>query len=122
MAKILVVDDSPTLQRLLSLMLERNNHTTVTRDNGREALSYLADTDVDLVVTDVYMPEMNGLTLLEELRSNDRHRNLPIIVRTASVHDKVRHAATQKGATGFLTQPTSSWELKDLINRCLGVA
>jgi CheY-like chemotaxis protein len=119
MARILVVDDSPIMQRLLTLILQRNNHTTVTMDNGRDALTFLADADVDLVVTDVNMPEMSGLTLLEQLRSNERTRNLPVIVRTASIEERVHQVAAQNGASGFLTQPTSSWELKELVNRCL---
>jgi CheY-like chemotaxis protein len=119
MAKILVVDDSPTIQRLLSLILQRNDHTTVTMDNGRDALMFLADSDVDLVVTDVNMPEMSGLTLLKQLRANERTRDLPVIIRTASIQEYVRQAASQNGASGFLAQPTSSWELKELVNRCL---
>jgi CheY-like chemotaxis protein len=119
MARILVVDDSPIMQRLLTLILQRNNHTTVTMDNGRDALTFLADADVDLVVTDVNMPEMSGLTLLEQLRSNERTRNLPVIIRTASIEERVHQVASQNGASGFLAQPTSSWELKELVNRCL---
>jgi CheY-like chemotaxis protein len=119
MAKILVVDDSPTIQRLLSLILQRNDHTTVTMDNGRDALMFLADSDVDLVVTDVNMPEMSGLTLLKQLRANERTRDLPVIIRTASIQEYVRQVASQNGASGFLAQPTSSWELKELVNRCL---
>jgi chemosensory pili system protein ChpA (sensor histidine kinase/response regulator) len=99
--------------------LQRNNHTTVTMDNGRDALTFLADADVDLVVTDVNMPEMSGLTLLEQLRSNARTRDLPVIIRTASIEERVHQVASENGASGFLTQPTSSWELKELVNRCL---
>jgi CheY-like chemotaxis protein len=120
MARILVVDDSPTIQRLLTLILQRNDHTTVTMDNGPDALTFLANNgDVDLVLTDVNMPEMSGLTLLKQLRSNERTRNLPVIVRTASIQEYVRQVASQNGASDFLTQPTSSWELREAVNRCL---
>jgi two-component system, chemotaxis family, chemotaxis protein CheY len=119
MARILVVDDSPTIQRLLCLVLQRSNHTTVTMDNGREALDFLSNSDVDLVVTDINMPVMGGLALLEQLRADERTRHLPVIIRTASAFDKIRQVASEKGASGFLSQPTSSWELKDIVNRCL---
>jgi CheY-like chemotaxis protein len=119
MARILVVDDSPTIQRLLSLVLQRNNHTTVTVDNGRDALTLLAETPIDLVVTDIHMPEMNGLAFLEQMQANEHTRHIPVIVRTASVQDDVRQIASQKGASGFLSQPTSSWELRDLVNQIL---
>jgi CheY-like chemotaxis protein len=118
-ATILVVDDSHTMQRLLSLILQRNNHTIVTMDNGRDALTFLATSKVDLVVTDIHMPDMSGLALLDELRANEGTRDLPVIIRTSSIQEEVRRAASQKGASGFLAQPTSSWELKEVVNRCL---
>jgi CheY-like chemotaxis protein len=109
------------MQRLLSLILQRNNHTIVTMDNGLEALTFLATSKVDLVVTDIHMPHMSGLALLDELRANERTRDLPVIIRTASIQEELRQAASQKGASGFLAQPTSSWELKEVVNRCLAL-
>jgi two-component system, chemotaxis family, chemotaxis protein CheY len=119
MATILVVDDSPVMQRLLKLMLQRSDHRVVTVDNGLEAVSLLAKAAVDLVITDVNMPEMDGLTLLQHLRADERYRDLPVIVLTASGQDRIRWVAAQGGANGFLTRPTSSWELKEIVNYCL---
>jgi two-component system, chemotaxis family, chemotaxis protein CheY len=119
MATILVVDDSPVMQRLLKLMLQRSDHTVVTVDNGTEAVNSLAKLSIDLVITDVNMPEMDGLTLLQKLRADERYQNLPIIVLTASGQERIRRVAAQGGANGFLTRPTSSWELKEIVNYCL---
>jgi two-component system, chemotaxis family, chemotaxis protein CheY len=119
MATILVVDDSPVMQRLLTLMLERNEHEVIAAGNGREATTYLEQGRVDLIITDVNMPDMDGLTLLQQLRADSRHKDLPVVVLTASSQEGIRRMAAQRGANGFLTRPTSSWELKQIVNHCL---
>jgi CheY-like chemotaxis protein len=119
MATILVVDDSPVMQRLLTLMLERNEHEVIAAGSGREAVSYLESERVDLVITDVKMPDGDGLTLLQQLRADNRHKELPVVVLTASGEEGIRRLAAQRGANGFLTRPTSSWELKEIVNHCL---
>lgn len=120
MASILVVDDAILTQRLLDVMLRRINHTTVSALNGLEALDRLKETEVDLVITDINMPEMDGLTFLDALRDNDsRHKDLPVIVMTASGLPYIPKIVTKKGATIFLAQPFSSRELTDAVNTCL---
>jgi CheY-like chemotaxis protein len=103
-------------------MLERLQHMSIGASDGQEALSFLDTTAVDLLITDVNMPNMNGIELVERLRSNEKYKNLPIIVLTASGEQKVHKVALQKGATALLTQPCSSWELKEVVTRCLELA
>ncbi len=121
MANILIVDDTPLTHRLLNLMLQRidNSINIFTAFNGKEALAQLADNTFDLVITDINMPGMDGFALMDEMRADDKYKDLPIIVLTASGHKKVPAMAAQKGATSFLTQPISSWELKETVTRCL---
>lgn len=121
MANILIVDDTPLTHRLLNLMLQRINNTLgiYAAYNGKEALEQLAETKIDLIITDINMPGMDGFALMDELRRDTRYKDLPIIVLTASGHKKVTTIAAQKGATGFLTQPISSWELKKTVTDCL---
>jgi adenylate cyclase len=117
MANILVVDDNPVIQLMLSLMLKRSDQTVFTAASGREALELLDRTAVDLAILDVNMPDMDGLTLLKQLRDDNRYQDLPIIMLTASGREQVRLVAKQKGANGFLTKPTSSRELLDMVAR-----
>ncbi len=119
MATILVVDDYPVIQRILSLTLQISDHTVLTAGNGVEALDLLAQYPVDLVITDVSMPEMDGLSLLNHLREDERYGQLPIIVLTAIGQEEVRQVAAMKGASGFLTKPTSSRELIEVVSRYL---
>jgi CheY-like chemotaxis protein len=102
-------------------MLQRidNSLNIFTAYNGKEALDQLAENAFDLVITDINMPGMDGFALMDEMRADDKYKDLPIIVLTASGHKKIPAMAAQKGATSFLTQPISSWELKETVTRCL---
>lgn len=122
MARILVVDDSHLSRRLLTIILQQENHSIKQSENGQEALSILKDETFDLIITDISMPVMDGLELLEKVRSDKNNQYLPIIVLTASVQDRLSQRAKEKGATWFLTQPFSSWELKKGVTKCLEIS
>lgn len=119
MAKILVVDDSHLSRRLFDIILQQENHITRQSENGLDALSKLADEKFDLIITDIFMPGMDGLELLENIRSDKNNQDLPVIVLTASIQDSLPQQAMEKGATRFITQPFSSWEIKSMVRDCL---
>ncbi|MCA9875244.1 MAG: response regulator [Anaerolineales bacterium] len=121
MARILIVDDAPHTHRLLTLMLERINHTTITAESGPQALEQLENSPVDLMITDLNMPNMNGFALMERVRANEKFKNLPIIMLTASGQQQAPMVAAEKGANRFLTQPISSWELNRVVTECLSL-
>jgi two-component system, chemotaxis family, chemotaxis protein CheY len=119
MAVIMVVDDDSIGQRMLGYTLQKNGHRVVQAMNGVQALERLAETAVDLIITDLNMPEMDGPTLLKQLRADDRYKDLPIVMLTASGQDHDRVEARAAGATDFLTKPTSSRELIETVSRIL---
>lgn len=119
MPKILVVDDDFTQQRILGYTLKKSGYTVVGVYNGHDALRLLAEDSFDLVISDIAMPEMDGLTLLRELRNQAQFNHLPVIMLTASGQDQDRLLAQDEGANGFLTKPTSSRELLDTVHRIL---
>ncbi len=119
MASVLVVDDQPVIQRVLSAQLRKNGHEPETCGGGREALEILGQANFDLVILDIAMPEIDGLSLLRVLRQDLRFAKLPAVMLTASGQDEDRVAAFAAGATAFLNKPTSSWELSETIDRIL---
>src|SRR5215218_2038441 len=119
MATILVVDDYSTSQRLLGFILRQNDHTVVTAVHGLGALEVLAERAIDLVITDLSMPEMDGMTLLQELRSNSQFQSLPVIILTGSAYAQDNTRAKAAGATLFLTKPVESEELIATVTRLL---
>jgi len=120
MSTILIVDDSPVIQRLLSLTLQRERHDILTVSNGFEALELLGDRQIDLAIVDLAMPEMDGLTLLKAIRADATHPHLPVIMLTASGQDQDRVTARAAGANDFLTKPASSRVLIETVGRLLG--
>jgi len=119
MPTILVVDDYSVTIRVLSTQLRKGGYDVVTASNGSEALSQLEQQKIDLAIVDIAMPDMDGITLLEQVRGNQQLAGLPIVMLTASVLDDDRLRALKAGASGFLTKPVSSWELLDIVNRQL---
>ncbi len=119
MGVILVVDDEPVTQLMLGMMLQRNDYTVITAIDGKDALAHLATQKVDLVITDVNMPKMDGLTMLQQLRADKRFEHLPIIMFTAMGQGRIRQEARQMGASGFLTKPASSSELTGAVAQYL---
>lgn len=119
MATILVVDDNPVSQRLLAHTLRKHEHTVITVPSGADALAELNAAAIDLVITDLAMPEMDGIALLKAIHAEPRWATVPVLMLTASGEDHDRMIARQAGAAGFMTKPTSSNELVATVNRCL---
>lgn len=119
MTTVLVVDDSPVSQRLLGYTLQRNGYTVLTASDGRAALALLQRADVDLIISDLSMPEMDGITLLRHIRADNRYCAVQLIMLTASGQDQDRLDAEAAGASYFLTKPASSSELLATVRRVL---
>jgi DNA-binding NtrC family response regulator len=112
-ARILLVDDDLSLLKLLSLRLESAGHEVMTAASGAEALELLKQGLPDLVLSDLRMDGMDGLTLFDEIQQ--RHPGLPVIILTAhgTIPDAVE--ATRQGVSGFLTKPVDKQQLFALI-------
>ena len=119
MATILVVEDHAVTQRVLSKRLRDAGHTVVTATNGVEALEVLDEYPVDMIISDIAMPQMDGLTLLRRVRADERFAGVPFVMLTTSVLDQHRQEAQQAGANGFLEKPVSSWELEAMVKSLL---
>jgi two-component system response regulator AtoC len=115
MANILYVDDEFYNQRIAGFILKGKGYQVVFARDGQEALEKLSQSPIDLVITDIHMPRMDGLALLEELRTSSTYHKLPVIIVTASGREKIAKNALRKGANGILTQPYGSWELQSLV-------
>ncbi len=119
MGNILVAEDNIVMQKLLSKRLQMAGHQVKMASNGLEALTFLEAAAADLILSDIAMPYMDGLTLLRRVRSDRRFIDIPFVLLTTSVLDQHRVDARQGGADGFLQKPVSSWELDTLINKLL---
>ncbi|WP_352430671.1 response regulator [Pyrinomonas sp.] len=112
----LVVDDSATMRMLIIMTLRQMGcQSVIDAPNGRVALEKLATSPVDVVITDVDMPEMNGLEFIRHARQ--RYANLPILILSAHGDDATRVAGMRLGANGYLTKPLSSAKLIEMLEQ-----
>jgi two-component system chemotaxis response regulator CheY len=122
MATILVVDDHSTSQRLMSFILQQHGHTPVTAMNGRQALERLAEQQFELVITDLNMPELDGLALLQQMRANPRYHRIPVAILTGGIHEQDNLRPYMGKKMAFLTKPVGSDEVMAAVNRLLAEA
>jgi CheY-like chemotaxis protein len=116
---ILVVDDSPIDRRLASRLLEQAGFTTRVAENGQQALSSLDSQRSRLVVTDLIMPEMDGLTLVEEIRT--RYVGIPVILMTAYGSDDIAVRALQRGAVSYVPKRELARSLAETVRSVLSL-
>lgn len=118
MARILAVDDSPTQRALVSEALERAGHDVTLATDGVEALKAAQDESFDLVLSDVNMPNMDGIELTRELRALASYRFVPILMLTTE-GPELKQSARKAGATGWLAKPFDPKTLLATIHRVL---
>ena len=121
MATILIAEDDPISRRILTFVLSKSGHTVITATHGNEALARLAETPVDLLVADINMPEMDGVSLLKHLRADEIYKKLPVIILTASGQSEDYLIAREAGADEVLTKPTSSGQLLEVVDKTLAL-
>jgi len=117
MKTILVVDDEPNYLIIMSELLGEEGFETITTDNGRQAMEIAESADIDLVLTDMQMPGMDGFSLLKSIKSSKP--NLPVIMITAYGEVEKAVRAMQNGAFNYITKPFNNDELVASIKKAL---
>jgi two-component system chemotaxis sensor kinase CheA len=119
--RVLVVDDALTVRELQRSILERAGYEVRTASDGLEALARLAEWPVDLVLTDVEMPRMDGFALTEAIRAHQQLRNTAVLVLTSRAGDDDRRRGLEAGADGYIVKSTfDQAALLDAVDRLLG--
>jgi len=121
MARILIVEDSPTMRQLISFALQRIEGAEISEAaDGAEAIAVLGRESFDLVLADINMPVMDGLKLVQHIRSTPACADLPVIIITTEGAEADRRRALDLGATAYLTKPIQTHQLVDLVRSLLG--
>ena len=121
MAKtILCVDDSASIRQMVKLTLSAAGYQIVQANDGAEGLVKAKEATVNLVVTDLNMPVMNGLGLIRELRKLPAYKGVPIILLTTESDPVMKQEAKTAGATGWITKPFQQEQLVGVVRKVLG--
>ena len=115
----MVVDDSITMRKVTSRVLEGHDFEVITARDGVDALEQLHDRTPDIMLFDIEMPRMDGYELTENVREDARLRDIPVIMITSRAGQKHRDRAKQAGANAYLTKPYTESDLIDEVNRLL---
>ncbi|MDQ3160849.1 MAG: Hpt domain-containing protein [Pseudomonadota bacterium] len=118
---VMVVDDSVTMRKVTSRVLERNNFEVATAKDGLDALERMADLIPDLMLLDIEMPRMDGYELATAMKADPRMRDVPIIMITSRTGEKHRERAMELGVQGYLGKPYQEVELMRNVFALLGV-
>lgn len=117
MAKILVVDDNAVIREVLTFSLHNHYDVTVA-ENGKEGIAVAEASQFDLIITDIKMPEMDGIEFVTEMRKKKAYAQTPILVITANL--KVNEQEIRKsGATGWIVKPFEPIKLLETITNVL---
>nr|WP_315278900.1 Hpt domain-containing protein [uncultured Acinetobacter sp.] len=119
---IMIVDDSVTVRKVTSRLLERQGYDTVTAKDGVDAIEQLENVKPDLMLLDIEMPRMDGFEVTNLVRHHDMHSNLPIIMITSRTGEKHRERAFSLGVTHYMGKPFQEAELLAHIEQLLAVS
>ena len=122
MPNVLVVEDSLTIRELQRSILEAAGYHVQTASNGREALAYLdRDEPIELVVSDVEMPEMDGIELTRAIRAHAKHSTLPVVIVTSLGADDDRERGIDAGADAYMVKSQfDQHDLLETVDRLVG--
>ena len=120
MAVILAVDDSKSLRQMVAFTLTEAGHQVIEAVDGVDALSTAKEKPFDLAITDVNMPNMDGITLVKELRNLPQYKHTPILMLTTESGDDKKQEGRAAGATGWLVKPFEPEKLLSVIKKVLG--
>lgn len=115
--RILTVDDSASMRALLNHALTDEGFEVEQAEDGQAALEWLTANEVDLVITDINMPRLDGFGLVEQLRAGNRHIDRPILVLTTESSDEKKARARSAGATGWIVKPFDKEKLIAAVRR-----
>jgi two-component system chemotaxis response regulator CheY len=117
---ILTTDDSASMRQLIGFTLRRAGYDVVEGVDGRDALTKLAGTAVQMIITDLNMPNMDGIELIRQVRALPQYRFVPIIMLTTESDGTKKMAGRAAGASGWIVKPFQTEQLVAVVKKFLG--
>lgn len=118
MQTVLAVDDSETMRQMVRMTLQAGSYNVILASDGEEALNkFMNTTGVDLVVTDINMPKLDGLGLIKAIRA--QNQDVPILALTTESEDAMRKKGAEAGANGWMTKPFKPEQFIEVVKRII---
>lgn len=120
--RILTVDDSPTIRRMIELTVKPAGYTVMEAADGQAALDLLKTNGVDLIISDINMPNINGIELIRRLRAQEKFSKTPILLLTTESDPAKKAEGKAAGATGWIVKPFKQDQLLEVVAKVLPAA
>ncbi len=117
--KVLVVDDDKTTRKMLSLILRSKGYEVITAENGMDGLQKLGMEQVNLILTDMNMPYMDGIEFTKQVRSNPEISNIPIVMLTTEADEEEKQRAYKAGVDDYLVKPATAEQIVESMKRII---
>jgi two-component system chemotaxis response regulator CheY len=114
---LLIVDDSASMRQMVSFTLKDAGYDIIAATNGKDALTKLDGAKISMVITDLNMPEMDGIELIKQLRGKAGFKFTPIVMLTTESQDSKKMAGKQAGASGWIVKPFKPDQLLDTVKK-----
>jgi two-component system chemotaxis response regulator CheY len=118
--RIITVDDSASVRQMVSFTLKDAGYEVMEASDGRDALTKLNGSSVHMVITDLNMPNLDGIGLIKELRAQPAYKFIPIVMLTTESQDSKKQEGKSAGATGWIVKPFKSDQLLAVVRKVLG--
>jgi len=120
MAKVIMtVDDSPSITKVVTMTLKGAGYEVLEAGDGKQALAKLKTTPAHMLITDLNMPNMDGITLIREVRKDERYKWIPIIMLTTESQDSKKQEGKAAGASGWIVKPFTPEQLLAVVRKVL---
>ncbi len=116
---ILIVDDSYSIRESVGFLLSEAGYNIIKAIDGQNALTFLDGRKIDLILTDLHMPNMNGIELISNVRNSGDYKRIPMLLLTTETLKEKKLEAKKAGATGWLNKPFEKQKLFKVINKVL---
>lgn len=117
---ILVVDDSAVIRQVEETVLGKAGYQITSANGGTEAITKMETTTFNLILTDLNMPDLDGVSLIKHVRSSAKHRLTPVVMITTESKDSKKQEGKAAGATAWMVKPFTSDQLLSVVKRIIG--
>ncbi len=117
---VMTVDDSASIRQMVSFTLKNAGYEVIEATDGQDAVAKLNGVSVNMVLTDLNMPVMDGLELIRQIRGGSSHKFVPIIMLTTESQDTKKKEGKTAGATGWIVKPFKPQQLLAVVKKVLG--
>jgi two-component system, chemotaxis family, chemotaxis protein CheY len=115
--RVLTVDDSKTMLQMLQFALKQGGFEVIQGENGQEGLDLLESNHIDVIITDINMPVMDGITFIKELRKKPKNKATPVLILTTESSQSKKEEGRSAGATGWIVKPFDPGKLLEVIRK-----